>query len=163
LTQMEFLKQQELEHSQKIEEEVASVARVIFQTVFPVANQNHGFDEVLEMVKKACADFRQDDVHQATIFVAPSAVDSLVGCIKEIETTIVLNVQADPLFGPGDCRIDWGKSGIERLSRHIYDQVILALARGGACDVNIEENKSIDQDAPLEGSPQEEQEPGSET
>ncbi|MBI4183103.1 MAG: hypothetical protein HY521_03780 [Proteobacteria bacterium] len=127
------------ESNERLQSQAIAVAAVVMRKIFPELTRRHGTAEIEAMIR----DCLRDLLHEPRVIVrlGPELADSLR---PRIEATAQaggfvgqLSVVADEVMAPGDCRVEWGASGSERVSARLWEEIDRIVS--GALGVSLSE------------------------
>jgi flagellar assembly protein FliH len=150
----QIFKEEDL-REKRYEEEVLQLAGNILKKLFPVFNERHGLEEVLDVIGKIVNS--QENQSKVKIEVAEDIASDLHKHLEKVltdqgrERTEIIPVQD---IGPGSCRVSWKDGGAVRdaitISQKIEESLVQLLAARGeklVYSVESDEKASADKEA----------------
>lgn len=137
---------QESQRAQLYEQEAVKLARAIFTKVFPLYQENFGFDELKNSIKTVLE--RHQEQKDITIYVNPDltqGVQACVGKLSEKNTAFKLTVIEDESLNSGACKLSWADGGAVRNSEAMAEQIhaLIKQALAGK-ETKVHDKKSDD-------------------
>lgn len=115
---------QEHERAKLYEDEVAGLCLKIFEKLFPVYNEHHGFDELTSSIGEILQ--KQKNQIEIKIQVQPDIVDAIqkmVGALGDKGFETKFSVLPDETLSDGACRMSWNNGGALRDPENLAEQI----------------------------------------
>lgn len=125
-THFSTLFDQEQQRNNLYEAEVLQLCRILFERAFPMLNESHGLDEVVQTVESVLK--RQAEQPEIIIEVCADYVVHIEKHLENLKQSEGLSgaytVKANDTLGPGDCRMAWKDGGAQRNAANLSEQIL---------------------------------------
>lgn len=116
--------EQERARADMYEQEATELALGIFEKLFPLYNEQHGFDELKHSISQILQ--KQQNQLEIQIFVQPDIVQDIQALVGELNSNGMqtkFDVQGDETLSNGACRMSWNDGGAMRNPENLAEQI----------------------------------------
>ena len=102
---------------------VSKLCQEAFKNAFPIYAQKARFDEIDDALCVAVAKAKLEKTF--ALRVAPGEIQGLEEKLTKWHAQgITIHLEEDSALSPTDCQISWSDSGLERMERAIYEEIL---------------------------------------
>lgn len=142
-----FAKEQE--RATLYEQEVTALCLSVFEKLFPVYNEQHGFEELKASIAEILE--KQQNQVEIQIYVQPDiqgAIEEVIGKLEDKGFQAKISVHGDEKLSDGACRMSWNDGGAARDPQALAEQIKALMQQtlaGGATNRHDREEGSESQ------------------